>query len=144
LKPQSKGWLWTREVVSLSAHTQQPSADLEWEWTLRADGLIWWRLTRVKGRLEHNDWRYAGQLDGPAWKALAAGQVSPADLLEKYVRGSGHRLAIPARHAAHGKCPACGALASQESDGAMQPHQRPAADWPARFIPCAGRPPKRR
>jgi hypothetical protein len=144
LKPQSKGWLWTREVVSLSAHTQQPSADLEWEWTLRADGLIWRRLTRVRGRLERNDWRYAGQLDGPAWKALAAGRLTPADLLEQYVRGSGHRLAIPARHAAHGKCPACGALASQESDGAVQPHQRPAADWPARFIPCAGRPPKRR
>jgi hypothetical protein len=26
----------------------------------------------------------------------------------------------------------------------LQPHQRPSQDWPARFIPCAGRPAKRR
>ncbi len=76
MRNRSKGWLWTREVVSLPARNQEASADLQWEWTLRADGSVWWRLTRVRGRDEHNDWQWAGQLDGAAWRALAGG---PAD-----------------------------------------------------------------
>jgi len=142
---RSKGWLWTREVVSMPARSQEASADLEWEWTLRVDGSVWWRLTRVRGREEHNDWQSAGQLDDAAWKALAAGRVTAADYLEMYARNNGHRLAVP-RHGRgqRAQCPACGALADQEKDGTLLPHQRPAQDWPARFVPCAGRLPKRR
>jgi hypothetical protein len=142
---RSKGWLWTREVVSLPARNQESSGDLEWDWTLRVDGSVWWRLTRVRGRDEHNDWQCAGRLDGNAWKALAAGRVTPADFLESYARHHGHQLLRP-RHRTdrREKCPACGALATQEPDGTLMPHQRPAQDWPARFVPCAGPPPRRR
>jgi hypothetical protein len=117
---RSKGWLWTREVVSLPARSQDASA-------------------------EHNDWQSAGQLDDAAWKALAGGRLTAADYLEMYARNHGHRLALP-RHGTTRRetCPACGALADQERDGTLLPHQRPAQDWPARFIPCAGRPPRRR
>ncbi len=142
---RSKSWLWTREVVTLPARNQEASADLEWQWTLRADGSVWWRLTRVRGRDEHNDWQCAGRLDEAAWQALAAGRRTPADYLETYARDHGHRLAVPRhRQARLGKCPACGALASQEPDGTPHPHQRPAQDWPARFIPCAGHRGRRR
>lgn len=144
MRNRSKGWLWTREVVSLPARNREASADLEWEWTLRADGSVWWRLTRVRGREEHNDWQCAGQLDSAAWKALAAGRLTPADYLETYARDNGHRLA-GARHRAarREKCPACGALVDQERDGMLPPHQHPSQDWPARFIPCPGRPGRR-
>ena len=94
---RSKGWLWTREVVSLPARSQEASTDLEWQWTLRADGSVWWRLTRVRGREEHNEWQCAGELDGAAWKALAGGRLTPADYLETCARNHGHRLAVP-RH----------------------------------------------
>jgi hypothetical protein len=145
LRNRSKGWLWTREVVSLPARNDESSADLEWLWTLRADGSVWWRLTRVRGRDEHNDWQCAGQLDQPAWNALAAGQLTPADYLETCARNHGHRLAGPRhRQARLAKCPACGALAAQHRDGTLPPHQRPSQDWPVRFVTCAGRPPKRR
>jgi hypothetical protein len=95
---RSKGWLWTREVVSLPARSQEASTDLEWQWTLRADGSVWWRLTRVRGKDEHNEWQCAGELDGAAWKALAGGRLTPADYLETYARNHGHRRAR--RHAA--------------------------------------------
>ena len=97
MRNRSKGWLWTREVVSLPARNRDASADLEWQWTLRADGSVWWRLTQVRGRDEHNDWQCAGQLDGAAWKALAGGQLTPDDCLERYARNHGHRPAVP-RH----------------------------------------------
>ena len=142
---RSKGWLWTREVVSLPARSQEASADLEWQWTLRADGSVWWRLTRVRGREEHNEWQCAGELDGAAWKALAGGRLTPADYLETYARNHGHRLAVPRHRTTQREtCPACGALATCGRDGTLLPHQRPAQDWPARFVPCAGRPPRRR
>ena len=142
---RSKGWLWTREVVSLPARSQDASTDLEWQWTLRADGSVWWRLSRVRGREEHNDWQSAGQLDTAAWKALAGGRLTPADYLETYARNHGHRLARPRHRATQREtCPACGALANSGRDGMLLPHQRPAQDWPARFVPCAGRPPRRR
>jgi hypothetical protein len=145
MRNRSKGWLWTREVVSLPARNQDASSDLEWQWTLRADGSVWWRLTRVRGRDEHNDWQWAGQLDGAAWRALAGGQLTPADYLEMCARNHGHRVAVPRHRTARREtCPACGALADQERDGTLLPHQRPAQDWPARFVPCAGRPAKRR
>jgi hypothetical protein len=145
MRNRSKGWLWTREVVSLPARNQDASADLEWQWTLRADGSVWWRLTRVRGRDERNDWQCAGQLDGAAWKALAGGQLTPDDCLGMYARSHGYRLAVPRhRTARRATCPACGALADQESDGSLMPHQRPAQDWPARFVPCAGRAPRHR
>jgi hypothetical protein len=132
-------------VVSLPACNQDASADLEWQWTLRADGSVWWRLTRVRGRDEHNDWQWAGQLDAAAWRALAGGGLTPADYLEMCARNYGHRLAVPRHRTARREtCPACGALADQERDGTLLPHQRPAQDWPARFVPCAGRPAKRR
>ncbi len=145
MRNRSKAWLWTREVVSLPARNQEVPADLEWEWTLRADGSVWWRLTRVRGRDEHNDWQCAGQVDGAGWKELAGGRLTPADYLEMRARDHGHQLAVP-RHRTQRreKCPACGALADQEPDGTLMPHQRPARDWPARFVPCAGRPPRRR
>ena len=114
MRNRSKGWLWTREVVTLPARNHESSADLEWQWTLRADGSVWWRLTRVRGREEHNDWQCAGQLDKAAWNALAAGQLTPADYLETCARDHGHRLAAPRhRQARLGKCPACGALAAR-------------------------------
>jgi hypothetical protein len=145
MRNRSKGWLWTREVVTLPARNHESSADLEWQWTLRADGSVWWRLTRVRGREEHNDWQYAGELDKAGWNALAAGQLTPADYLETCARDHGHRLAVPRhRQPRLGKCPACGALAAEERDGTLQPHQRPSQDWPARFVPCAGPRPKRR
>ena len=72
-------------------------------------------------------------------------RLTPADYLETYARNHGHRLAVPRHRTIQREtCPACGALANRERDGTLLPHQRPAQDWPARFVPCTGRPARRR
>ena len=137
----SKTWLWVREVVSLTARFPESAGGLEWEWTLRADGSIWWQLRQVGSSRERNDWQCAGQMDGPQWEAVTKGQMSPVGVLQAWAYRRGHALAGPAWSAGRtARCPACGVLTIAAVTGTILPHQRPARDWPPRFIPCAGGP----
>ena len=127
---RSKGWLWTREVVSLPARSQDASADLEWQWTLRADGSVVVAADpRAAAGTSTTTGSAPGSWTGPPGRRSPRASWLPADYLET-IRPRPAATGWPCRGtgtAQRGKCPACGALAGQERRRHAAAHQRPSA-----------------
>ena len=70
-----------------STHTSE-YASLRWEWVIRADGQVQYRLSRVGGRPERNPW-------------MRATQLSSTDLRQVDAQGAETWLAGLARQRGH-------------------------------------------
>jgi hypothetical protein len=64
---------------------------MSWEWIMRADGQVCYRLTKVNGRRERNPWTLATQLPAAELEALRGDETRATEVLEAIVRRHGHR-----------------------------------------------------
>jgi hypothetical protein len=64
---------------------------MSWEWILRADGQVLYRLAKVDGRRERNAWTPATQLSAAEIDALRGNQAKATAALDAIVRRHGYR-----------------------------------------------------
>ena len=64
---------------------------MSWEWILRADGQVFYRLAKVDGRRERNTWTLATQLSAAELDAIRGDQAKATAALDAIVRKHGYR-----------------------------------------------------
>ena len=83
-------WLSPKVIAQVSSRSASELAATSWEWIMRADGQVLYRLTEVNGRLERNPWNPVD----PAASSRAAiirGDKTKATEAYVIVRQHGHR-----------------------------------------------------
>jgi hypothetical protein len=88
----------SRVIARIFSTYHSGYASLTWEWILRADGQVCYRLSQLRGKRDRNPWRLVTELSGADLHALihgtASGEARLADLaLERghHVDGYRHR-----------------------------------------------------
>jgi hypothetical protein len=74
-----------------STHSNE-FASLTWEWIIRADGQVCYRLTELRGRRERNPWRPVTRLSGAALRALGQDTASAQAWLAGLALQRGHQV----------------------------------------------------
>ena len=64
---------------------------MSWEWIMRADGQVFYRLTKVNGRRERNPWTLATRLPAAELEAVSRNQAKAAEVLDIIARQHGLR-----------------------------------------------------
>ena len=64
---------------------------MSWEWIMRADGQVFYRLAKVDGRRERNAWTLATRLSAAELDALRGDQAKATAALDAIVRQHGYR-----------------------------------------------------
>ena len=64
---------------------------MSWEWIMRADGQVLYRLAKVDGRRERNAWTPAAQLSAAELDAIRGDQNKATAALDAIVRRHGYR-----------------------------------------------------
>jgi len=64
---------------------------MSWEWIMRGDGQVFYRLTEVDGRRERNPWTLATRLPAAELEAVRGDKTKAAEVLDGIVRRHGHR-----------------------------------------------------
>jgi hypothetical protein len=64
---------------------------MSWEWIMRADGQVCYRLAKVDGRRERNEWTLATRLSAAELDALRGDQAKATAALDAIVRKHGYR-----------------------------------------------------
>jgi hypothetical protein len=67
-------------------------ASLTWEWIIRADGQVCYRLAQLRGRRDRNPWRSVTQLSGVDLSALIYGTASGEAWLAGLALERGHHV----------------------------------------------------
>jgi hypothetical protein len=65
---------------------------LTWTWVMTADGRVLYRLTRINGRPERNEWRLIYQLRATERREIGTDTTKAVDLLARLARERGHDL----------------------------------------------------
>src|ERR1700722_8499552 len=64
---------------------------MSWEWIMRADGQVYYRLSKIDGRRERNAWTLATRLSAAELDALRGDQAKATAALDAIVRQRGYR-----------------------------------------------------
>lgn len=84
--------LLSRKVIAqVSDRSASELGVMSWEWIMRADGQVSYRLTKVNGRRERNPWTPAVQLPATQLEAIRGDKAKATQALEVIVRQHGHR-----------------------------------------------------
>ncbi|HEY1818372.1 MAG TPA: hypothetical protein VGG83_00455 [Trebonia sp.] len=78
-------------IAQVSARSNSELAATSWEWIMRADGQVYYRLTRVNGRRERNPWTLATQLPAAELEAVRGDATRATEVLDAIVRQHGYR-----------------------------------------------------
>jgi hypothetical protein len=78
-------------IAKVSARRVGELATTSWEWILRADGQVLYRLTSVNGRRERNPWTPATRMPAAELEAIREGKSKAAEVLDAVARQHGHR-----------------------------------------------------
>jgi hypothetical protein len=78
-------------IAQLSSHSAGNLGMMAWEWIIRADGQVFYRLTEVNGRRERNPWTLATRLPEGGLEAIRGDKAKAAQALDVIVRQHGHR-----------------------------------------------------
>jgi hypothetical protein len=78
-------------IAQVNARSTGEVGVMSWEWILRADGQVFYRLAKVDGRRERNAWTPVTQLPAAALDAVRGDQAKAAAALDAVVRQHGHR-----------------------------------------------------
>ncbi|MGH3279150.1 MAG: hypothetical protein ACRDNW_08445 [Trebonia sp.] len=78
-------------IAQVSVRSAGELAVTSWEWIMRADGQVFYRLTKVNGRPERNPWTVATRLPAAELEAIRGDKTRAAEVLDAIVRRHGHR-----------------------------------------------------
>ena len=78
-------------IAQVSGRSAGALGAMSWEWIMRADGQVFYRLTKVNGRRERNPWTLATQLPATEMEAIRRGKTNPTEVLDVIVQRHGHR-----------------------------------------------------
>ena len=74
-----------------STHSNE-FASLTWEWIIRADGQVCYRLTELRGRRERNPWRSVTRLSGADLRAIGEDTAGAEAWLAGLALERGHHV----------------------------------------------------
>jgi hypothetical protein len=83
-------WIPAKVIARVHA-TSEGLEELSWEWVLRADGQVSYRLTAVGGHRERIPWTAAAQLPASDLQALRRDHRRARAVLESLARQRGHQ-----------------------------------------------------
>ena len=78
-------------IAQVSGRSVGELGAMSWEWIMRADGQVFYRLTKVNGRRERNPWAMATQLPAADLEAVRGDKTKATQVLDAIVRQHGHR-----------------------------------------------------
>jgi hypothetical protein len=78
-------------IAQVDARSVGELATTSWEWIMRADGQVLYRLTRVNGRRERNPWTPATRMTAAELQAIHGDKSKANEVLDAIVRQHGHR-----------------------------------------------------
>jgi hypothetical protein len=81
-----------RVIAQVSSSSASELAVMSWEWIMRADGQVFYRLTKVDGRRERNPWTLATRLPRTELEALRGDKSRAAEVLDVIARQHGHKI----------------------------------------------------
>ncbi len=84
-------------IAQVSSRSAGKLGVMSWEWIMRADGQVVYRLTEVNGRRERNPWILATRLPAAGREAIRGDKAKAAEALDVIVRQHGHRADSAAR-----------------------------------------------
>ena len=79
-------------IAQVSSSSASELAVMSWEWIMRADGQVFYRLTKVDGRRERNPWTLATRLPPAELEALRGDKSRAAEVLDVIARQHGHKI----------------------------------------------------
>jgi hypothetical protein len=82
----------SRVIARIFSTYESEYASLTWEWAIRADGEVCYRLTELRGRRERNPWRSVTQLSRADLRALSEHTASAEAWLASLARERGHHV----------------------------------------------------
>jgi hypothetical protein len=78
-------------IAQVSTRSAGKLGETSWEWIMRADGQVLYRLTEVNGRRERNPWTPVTGLSAAELEAIRGDKTKAAQVLDVIVRQHGHR-----------------------------------------------------
>ena len=78
-------------IAQVSGRSAGELGAMSWEWIMRADGQVFYRLAKVDGRRERNAWTLATRLSAAELGALGGDQAKATAALDAIVRKHGYR-----------------------------------------------------
>ena len=78
-------------IAQVSVRSSSELAVSSWDWMMRADGQVFYRLTKVNGRRERNPWTLVTQVSAAELQAIGGDRTKAAEALDVIVRRHGHR-----------------------------------------------------
>jgi hypothetical protein len=78
-------------IAQVSVRSSGELAVTTWEWIMRADGQVFYRLSEVNGRPERNPWTLATRLPAAGLEAIRGDKTRATAVLDDIVRQHGHR-----------------------------------------------------
>jgi hypothetical protein len=83
-------------IAQVSGRSTGNLGAMSWEWIMRADGQVFYRLTEVNGRRERNPWTLATRLPPAELAAIRGDESRATEALDAIVRQHGHRAELGA------------------------------------------------
>lgn len=78
-------------IAQVNCRSHSSLATMSWEWVLRADGQVLYRLTKVDGRRERNPWTLVTQLPPAQLQSFREDKDRAAAMLDNLARHHGHK-----------------------------------------------------
>jgi hypothetical protein len=78
-------------IAQVSTRSAGKLGETSWEWIMRADGQVLYRLTEVNGRRERNPWTPVTRLSAAELETIRGDQAKATRVLDVIVRQHGHR-----------------------------------------------------
>ena len=79
-------------IARVSSSSASELAVMTWEWIIRTDGQVCYRLTKVDGRSERNPWSVATQLPAAQLQSIRGDRSRATAVLDNLARQHGHRI----------------------------------------------------
>lgn len=78
-------------VAQVSCESASELAAMSWEWVLRADGQVLYRLAGVDGRRERNPWTFVTELPASQLQSFRRDKAGARAMLTDLAREHGHK-----------------------------------------------------
>ena len=78
-------------IAQVSGRSDGKLGAMSWDWIMRADGQVFYRLTSVNGRAERNPWTLVTRLPAAELAAIRGDKAKATEVLDVIVRQHGNR-----------------------------------------------------